>query len=323
MHHFSNSHLIVRGSVSNGLFLKSSGDIDLDLIIPYSIYSKETFDEELGTTLDGKILNIDAMKKFCLHLYDAIEEKEEITIDEIDLELDESEVEEEFEALKVKSKSVNGSIYAQFYPIVIRLSVPRKNVTRSLPLSVVVNGYPMEVDLFPKFLNKDGKICGIGHQQTAPDGEQYRLWKCESPLPRKEVELSENDRAAALFLKLWRAGLPAELKHGVAGYHIAEVVNELVLHGWFSRKGVFDKAAVFSRMRQIIARLRIEYEQLPASRFLQDTKPEARQNFSSTICVQLVELEILIPRQSCFRLDRCLQISFFSLCLASLIAFFL
>lgn len=304
MHHFANSHLVVCGSSSSGLCLKSAGDIDLDLIIPHSYYSKEALDSKLGHDEHGRVTDITAMSDFCLDLYKSIEEKKNVTIEGIDLELDNSDVEIESKEIpmtgQVYDKAVSGSIEAEFYPVTLELQGKKANVTRSLPLRVVVHGFPMEVDLFPKFIDEKGMICGLGPAQSSEDSKTSREWQVKSPLRKNKegMKFSDNDRAAALFLKFWRLGLPGELKKGLKGYHISRTLEKLVVRRCSELSGPFDAGAVYARMHQIIAGLKDAYSNLEQpSELLQDTPAgEAREQFSLTIREVLQRLANEIPR---------------------------
>lgn len=163
-----NFYFDLRGSVHKRVALKEGADLDIDVIIPRSWFSKEQVDEGLSKE-DGRIVNIDVVSELC----------EDI-------------------ANQLKKNGTPG----------ITVEFPEEKCSRSLTFEAEIHGFSVEVDLFPKFVDKEGDVWGLsGKKRADEEGAAYRVWeKCvQSQLKNaRKQEYSHSQEAAILFIKMWK-----------------------------------------------------------------------------------------------------------------------
>jgi len=236
---FSNFFLIRRGSAQRGVALKGTADLDLDLILPRSFARAEDW---RPTSEDG-MAEFEIWKQFCFGIadriagndfaqaYDSVEFKESIRVRGLT------------ETVESQESSSSAGPYV---PIAIprnigtELVVKYGAISRSIPGSIGIHGIQVELDIFPKLVDKDGNICCFGSKEII-DGKTSRPWNQQQiNVFRKTVVFKDAEAAAILLVKLWKAKYvdtnsqsAEKVKHVldcIKGYHMALVMEWLINH---------------------------------------------------------------------------------------------
>ncbi|EFA78884.1 hypothetical protein PPL_08352 [Heterostelium album PN500] len=162
-----NDYLIPRGSYAHKVALKGGSDLDVDLILPRSFATLESVKDECDSSDDP----LKPFTKLCLKIKSALE---------------------------VSIKGLPNEAWG------VLVSIPEskgEESTRSIKLTIQLHNTNVNVHLFPKLLDKDGKICNIGPKQN--DGS--RNWiRGEYMTIYDMPELTDEGLAALLLLKLWK-----------------------------------------------------------------------------------------------------------------------
>jgi hypothetical protein len=191
--YLGNFILQVRGSVGSRTALKTKADIDVDVLLPAHVCKFE--DVKRQCDLMG---SLQPLEDICLSLYGPMQsltdQRNKVII--IGKRKDkESELEERW--------------------------------SRSLKLTLTVHGYTFDVDVFPKFMDRDGFVRCLSSVRA--DGA--RVWTKSSWLPQsclERVSRTDSEVAAVLLLKLWKYSLSPELTDCLKGYHIAVCSAEII-----------------------------------------------------------------------------------------------
>jgi hypothetical protein len=249
-----NVFLIPRGSYNRRVALKGAADVDLDLVRPRHVITKEQMDERLPKDGNMMITDVKALGDFCRQIYEQITtvykqdqdaENLDVTLDETDVDIDitadtsklyvvgsdgklipvqgELILSAEGRTREEETMQVNGTI-PRYQPIEIRSRCEPSSFTRSMSFTLVVHKYSVEVDLFPKFIGCAGGIYGVSGKIVGRG--DLRQWTDPVQLSRKppgsDQEDKDDELAAVLFLKQWkRTELNDDEKEILKGYHIA------------------------------------------------------------------------------------------------------
>eukprot|EP01104_Vermistella_antarctica_P012617 TRINITY_DN3691_c0_g1_i1.p2 TRINITY_DN3691_c0_g1~~TRINITY_DN3691_c0_g1_i1.p2 ORF type:complete len:202 (+),score=50.95 TRINITY_DN3691_c0_g1_i1:824-1429(+) len=162
------------------------------------------------------------------------------------------------------------------------------------------------MDLFPKFVDKEGNVCGVsGTRMIKKEDGTFVSRRCWEKFPAKKKtpapKLTENCEAAVLLVKLWKLDLPSDLRKGIKGYHIARIAADLAASDPASYIAsdnntdvAFDKDIVVTAACDIAERLKKKYKwhdnEDYQHEFLRDTKTSERQAFADGIGPKLTEL---------------------------------
>ena len=173
---FKQFYLVLRGSHVTETGMKLKFDLDLDLILPREFAEVMKTDEKMKEVLDNLVtVNLKLTKL-------------------------EEYADEKGAAKNIKNELRSKENFPQ-RPI-LSLNVPLQFLTRSLPLNLSVDGYNIDIDLFPKFIDEHGQITHL----SSKNSHGTRNFIKESPLPPSgpKKKLNHEQKAAVIFLKLWK-----------------------------------------------------------------------------------------------------------------------
>lgn len=185
--------LVARGSLVRNIALKGAADLDVDIILPQYYHSKEKMDAELKLASGRK------------DPYSPYYNLSRALFAMIDPDINDHQ----------RPSYITGSYQPAFdeprettsVPMDLSLVITRRGheaFTRSIKCLLMYHGMPVELDLFPKLLDKDGKIWWIGKD---------RKWVCPpaTSFPAKAdadfeplKDLTDEAKATILFLKFWK-----------------------------------------------------------------------------------------------------------------------
>jgi hypothetical protein len=160
--------LIPRGSVARGTVLRCDVDIDLDLVLPMTLFHI------------SERANVDPGEEVLAPL---IQEWNTL-------------LPEVFSRIQLSGDGPHTFCGVQLLQL-------GGEITRSIKCELVVDAHsaPVRVDLFPKYISSDGRMMGLGPARA--DGTRTVLY--QDPLARpKGVEFTDEELAAVVFLKLWK-----------------------------------------------------------------------------------------------------------------------
>lgn len=163
----ANFFLVTRGSVSKNLALKIGADLDLDLIVPRSICSKEEADWNLEHAESSvEISSISWLKNFCKIFY---------------------------QRLANEAKAVEGTLTIA--------QEGSESFTRSVRFRCTLEGFSVDIDLFPKFISSAGAVTCVSKEMN-----DRRTWTNPVFLDHHQpcVELRDCHRAAVILIKFWK-----------------------------------------------------------------------------------------------------------------------
>lgn len=151
-------YLLKRGSIPYYIAINGKSDIDLDMVISRSWCSKEEMEKSMQEQPSAHpILQIDyrnALQKFIAN-----------TISNLNFKAYDRKICDVRHQLLCGEKEITGDITVEIHREILPISIKQNKSNESLrcyiPLVVTVNGLTSEVDLFPKFIDSSGMICGL------------------------------------------------------------------------------------------------------------------------------------------------------------------
>lgn len=182
--------LVPRGSLARGTVLRYDIDIDLDIILPRSLYSEYNADNEpIDVTADDLLVwNRQVFEDVFRDVIDTPD--------------------------GVEGHGVEG--------VKLLLKGDPNKLTRAIKGNLFVPGSPssVKVDLFPKYISKDGRIMSL----SRPNADKTREVLYADPLERQNLEeFDDEELAAIVFLKLWNKQAP--VKSNIKSFHINVAVD--------------------------------------------------------------------------------------------------
>lgn len=162
--------------------------------------------------------------------------------------------------------------------------------TRSIKCLVKYHGMPLEVDLFPKLLDKDGKIWSLDKARNWVSGDSVPA-RAELDFEAPNV-LSDEAKASILLIKFWKNQLKRFLEGDLLYWEELCAATELDLEQelyYGVHPDERDKAREESTMSAQIEEMQIEIEKLKERlKFLEELK-----SFHVAICSEKIHEETL------------------------------
>lgn len=248
---FENFELVPRGSYSRALALRGTADLDVDLILSRAVYTAEEMKQKC--VVNG-VVDVRPFGQLCKRILYRMERLLDEKID-VDVEVDtsssldtevtyskrrtlrndgideEDEADHRLENATVDLTDLDGRIRASVdlpkLPGSLRSRAlgSGEKITRSIKFEMVLQGSKIDIDIFPKLIDNDGAVCCLSQERN--DG--IREWLCQPTVMRRQakIELTEEEEAALLLVKLWKKDLPEPVKNTLKGYHLALAIERI------------------------------------------------------------------------------------------------
>ncbi|KAI8586740.1 hypothetical protein BDZ88DRAFT_454726 [Geranomyces variabilis] len=164
--HFDNFFLMPRGSITTGTALKSTADLDIDLVLPRIV--PQLRPEAVNNIVDARPLSLSEPKARAAAFQRVLED--------------------------ICATITRGKH--------LRLR-PMASLTRSLPLVLVIDGREEELDLFVKLTTKDGRLASMNKKdQEGGRDWKYDTYSFER---NAHPDLQPAQECAILLVKHWKA----------------------------------------------------------------------------------------------------------------------